>query len=96
MVRRGDADHLALGRRERDHHEIVLIGSIGRLAFGTEDADDAQRNAFDLDHRPERIDVCAEQLPVNRLAKHDDQRGLVSSSREMPWPMTIFQLVAGG
>ena len=32
LARRGHAEHFALGCRERNHHEIVLIGAEGATA----------------------------------------------------------------
>ena len=55
LARRRDAEHLALGGRERDHDDIVLILAEGGLSLGGQQADHAQRHALDL-HRRRRSD----------------------------------------
>jgi hypothetical protein len=64
---RRHAKNLALGGREGSHHDVVLIRPIGRLSFGGEDANDAQGDTLDLNHRTDRIFRGAEQLARNRL-----------------------------
>ena len=71
---RRNADNLALGRRERNHDQIVLVLPKGRLSLGVENSDDLQRNALGLHHGANRILRGAEELPTHGLAENDNKR----------------------
>ena len=75
MRRRRDAEHLGLGGAERHHDEIVLILAIGRLAFGRERADDAQRHALDQDDGADRIVRGRKEIADDGLAEHRHEGG---------------------
>ena len=76
LGRRRDAEHFALGGRERDHDEVVLIRAERRLALGGEHADHLQRHALDLDGGADRVLAGTEELAIHRLADDDDEVGL--------------------
>src|SRR6185312_15416403 len=83
LRRRGDAQDAALGGGEGHHEEIVLVLAERCLALGGEDADDAQRHAFHLNGRADRVFVFAEELAIDRLTDDADQRtGAVVLLRE--------------
>src|SRR5450631_3675674 len=59
---RRDTQHLAFGRREWGHQDIILVLAERRLALGGEEADDPQRHALDLDKGADWILPRAEEL----------------------------------
>jgi hypothetical protein len=72
LARCRDAEYFALSRAEGNHDDIVLILPICRLSFAGENADDAQRHAFDLQNGAERPLAGSEQLTIDRLPNHGD------------------------
>ena len=70
-----DAEHLGLGGTERHHDEIILVLAIGRLTFGGERPDDAQRHALDQDDGAHRIVRGSKQIAKDSLADDRHQRG---------------------
>ena len=77
LVGGGDAQHLSFRGCERDHHQVILVGSEGGLPFGAQNANDAQRRALDDQHGADRIGILTEELVPDGLTDQHNQRRVV-------------------